>query len=148
MINALHEEFEVEKVVLIPQDNKCVYGHSDGMLRFIDNETVLISGFYEQVDVEFRNHLISAIEKASLNYDWLRVAKNEKETNIPYINFLQTKDLLLVPFVKQEEDLIALEELSKFFPKYSEKNRIIPIEMPEITRQVGALNCISWTIKE
>ncbi len=53
LINKLYELFEVEKVVLIPWDKECEYGHTDGMLRFINDNTVLISGFYETVDSDF-----------------------------------------------------------------------------------------------
>ncbi len=53
LIKKLHDLFEVDKVVLIPWDEECDYGHADGMLRFINNDRVLISGFYEKADEKF-----------------------------------------------------------------------------------------------
>ncbi len=70
------------------------------------------------------------------------------EDNIAYINFLQTKDLIIVPSLKSPEDDVAVEQLSKFFPEYSSQNRIDKVDLREIVRHDGALNCITWTIKE
>ena len=47
---------------MIPWDKKCEFGHADGMLRFINEDTVLISGFYEQADYKLKN------EQAPLEY--------------------------------------------------------------------------------
>ena len=46
LLTKLKDLFEVEKVVLIPWDRGERYGHADGMVRFIDNETVLLQGYY------------------------------------------------------------------------------------------------------
>ena len=148
LIKKLHEIFEVEKVVLIPWDDECVFGHADGMLRFINNEKVLISGFYETADDEFKKWILESLEKAKLDWDWLRVSENEAEDNIAYINFLQTKDLIIVPTLNLPEDEVAMKQIAKFFPEYSSKKRIDKVDMTEVFQLDGALNCITWTIKE
>jgi agmatine/peptidylarginine deiminase len=146
LIKKLYDLFEVDKVVLIPWDEECEYGHADGMLRFISNEKVLISGFYEKADEKFKKLILDSLDKAKIDRDWLRVSEKEVEDNIAYINFLQTKDLILVPALNQPEDDIAVKEILKHFPKYS--GRIDKVDMREIVRFDGALNCITWTIKE
>lgn len=148
LIKRLHDDFEVDKVVLIPWDEGCEFGHSDGMLRFINNETVLISGFYEQMDADFRSNLIKPLEKAKLNCEWLRLSQKEKESNISYINFLQTKDLILVPFLNKKVNQVAIETIRNYFSSYLEPGKIRGVDMSEIVRYGGALNCISWTIKD
>lgn len=148
LISKLHEEFEVDKVVLIPWDTDCEFGHSDGMLRFINNDTVLISAFYEQFDKDFKKPILGQLEKANLNWDWLRCSDNEVADNVTYINFLHTKDILIIPELGRPEDDIAFSEISKFFLDYAERDRIKKVNSKEITKFSGALNCISWTIKE
>lgn len=120
------------------------------MLRFINEDTVLISGFYEQVDLKFRISLLKPLEKAKLNIEWLRCVQKESESNIAYINFMQTNDLIFVPSLnrKEDENEKAFESISAYFYEYSKKGQIKKIEMTEIVRKGGALNCISWTIKE
>ncbi len=148
LVETLHEAFEVEKVILIPWDEQCEFGHSDGMVRFINNDTVLLSGFYEQADTVFRNSLVKPLEKAKLNCEWLRCANQESESNIAYINYLHTKNVIIVPSMNRNEDNLAFERISAYFPEYLKKGKIAQIEMTEIVRQGGALNCISWTKKE
>jgi agmatine deiminase len=144
----LHEDFEVEKVVTIPWDDYCKYGHSDGMLRFVNSDSVLISGFYEQYDKDIVKPMIKKLEKAKLNWDWFRCSKKEVADNATYINFLQTKDIIIMPVLNGPEDEMAFSELSKFFPIYAEKNQIKRVNAQELTKFGGALNCVSWTIKE
>lgn len=148
LLDKISEICEVDSVILIPWDKECEYGHSDGMLRFINNDTVLISGFYEKADQELKNKMIKSLNKSKLNIEWLRCSKNEHEDNISYINFLQTKDLILLPKLNKKTDDNAFAQISMFFPEYSNKNRIVQINMTEITKMGGALNCISWTIKQ
>lgn len=148
LITKLHDLFEVDKVVLIPWDKACEFGHADGMLRFINNDKVLISGFYETADDEFEKWILESLEKAKIDWDWLRASEKEIEDNIAYINSLQTNDLILVPSLNRPEDEEALKQISKYFPEYSSKNRIDNVDMREVFQFDGALNCITWTIKE
>ena len=145
LIKKLHELFEVDKVVLIPWDEECEYGHADGMLRFISNEKVLISGFYEKADDKLKKWILESLDKAKIDRYWLRISEKEMENNIAYINFLQTKDLILVPSLNRPEDDIAVVEILNHFPKYAD--RIDKVDMREIVRHGGALNCITWTKK-
>lgn len=146
LIKKLHDLFEVDKVVLITWDEECEYGHADGMLRFINNDKVLLSGFYEKADDKLKKWILNSLDKAKIDRDWLRVSEKEVEDNIAYINFLQTKDLILVPSLNRHEDDIAVKEISKHFAEYSAK--ISKVDMKEIVQHSGALNCITWTIKE
>lgn len=148
LVKKIHDLFEVDKVILIPWDEECEYGHADGMLRFINNDKVLISGFYETADNELKKWILDSLEKAKIDWDWLRVSGKEVEDNISYINFLQTKDLIIVPSLNRPEDDEAIKQISRHFPEYSSKNRIDKVDMRDIVRFDGALNCITWTIKE
>lgn len=143
LIKKLHETFEVEKIVLIPWDKKEKYGHSDGVLRFIDEKTVLVNEIYE-----FEKKLFHILKQNGLTSEILKVKiRRQNKWNWAYINFLQTKDLILIPKFNIDEDDNALEQISKYFPEYDKNNRILQIEMLEIVKLGGALNCISWTIK-
>lgn len=143
LINILRETFEVDKVILIPWDKKNdKYGHADGMLRFIDNETVLISHFYQKDAV-----LLYRLKEAGLKYEFLNFKRKRKiEKSWAFINFLQTKDLILVPEIGVDEDEQAFAQIEEFYPEY--RNRIAGVNLNEVIEFHGALNCITWTIKE
>lgn len=142
LLKKLHETFEVEKVALIPWDTLEEYGHSDGMVRFIDNETVLVNHFYKS-DLD----LLKQFKQVGLKTEFVdyKVKKNDKR-NWAYLNFLQTQDLILVPKFGIEEDEQAFKQLESFYPDY--KGRIAQIDMNETVKLGGTLNCIAWTTKE
>ena len=142
LIKKLHDTFQVDKVVLIPKDELDDYGHSDGMIRFINNDMVLINHYYKADTV-----MAYRLRQAGLKTEYINftVKKNDKR-NWAYLNFLQTKNLILLPKFGIDEDEQALEQIEDFYPDY--KGKIAQVEMSEIVRFGGALNCITWTTKE
>ena len=143
LIKKLKMTFQVDKVVLIPWDNSEEFGHSDGMLRFIDNDTVLINDCYKSDSVMHYRIKQSGLKYESLNYK----IKKPHKYNWAYINFLQTKDLILLPKFDIDEDEQAREQISDYYPDYTKHKRIAQIDMTDIVKFGGALNCITWTIK-
>ncbi|MFH0761004.1 MAG: agmatine deiminase family protein [Bacteroidota bacterium] len=142
LINRLQETFQVEKVVLIPWDKSEEFGHADGMVRFIDNDRVLISHFYRGDSV-----MRYRIQKAGLKTEFLDYKqKTNNKLNWAYINFLQTKDLILLPKFGIDEDTQAFEQIETYYSGY--KGRIAQVDMTEIVKLGGAINCITWTTKE
>ena len=134
LIKKIHDTFQVEKVVLIPPDKSDIYGHADGMIRFINNDTVLINHYYKNDSViQYR------LKQAGLKSEFIdyKVKKKDKR-NWAYLNFLQTRNLILLPKFGIDEDEQALEQIKYFYSDY--KENIAQIEMGEIVRFGGALN--------
>ncbi|MDD3723362.1 MAG: agmatine deiminase family protein [Lutibacter sp.] len=143
----LIEILELEKLVIVPwfdKDEEDFCGHTDGYVRFIDDKTVLVNHIYQN-----KSSLINPLKKAGLKVEKLNFnVKKENENNWAYLNFLQTKDIILIPKLDAEEDEQALSQLSEYFSDYASNNRIIFIpNMLPIIKEGGALNCISWTVK-
>lgn len=142
LIEKIKDTFQVDNIVLIPQDKSDEYGHSDGMIRFIDNETVLINHYYKDDSV-----MLYRLKQVGLRIKFIdyKVKKKDKR-NWAYLNFLQTKDLILLPKFGIDEDKQAYEQIEEFYPDY--KGKIVQINMTDIVKFGGALNCITWTTKE
>lgn len=141
--------FEVDKIVWIPWDKENEYfGHADGMIRFIDNKTVLINQYFDEYDESFRTKFFGSLKSNGLAWEKLRFNdKSLDDRNWAYINFLQTRDLILLPSFGIEEDDQALSQIEEYFPEYSD-GRVIKIKANNIVKHGGAFNCISWTIKK
>jgi agmatine/peptidylarginine deiminase len=43
LLSELRELFEIETIIIIPRDPLDFTGHADGMVRFVDEDTVLIT---------------------------------------------------------------------------------------------------------
>lgn len=143
LVKQLEELFEVDHIILVPWWTKERYGHADGMLRFIDKKNVLIN------EVEKTTKLEKELKEHGLKWEYIRyeVKNPNEDLNWAYINFLQTKDLILLPKLNIDEDEQAFEQMKKYYPDYARNNRIAQVDMTEIVKEGGALNCISWTIK-
>ena len=144
LIKKLEVIFEVDHVLLIPWDKASIYGHSDGMLRFIDEVTVLVHEIYESKSLQ------KQLSEHGLKWEYLQfdVKLPNEDLNWSYINFLQTKDLILLPKLNIDEDEQAFEQMKMYYPDYARNNRIAQVDLTEIIKEHGALNCISWTIKQ
>ncbi|MFC5285252.1 agmatine deiminase family protein [Pedobacter alpinus] len=142
LIKELQKTFKVDRIIFIPWDKNEEYGHADGMVRFVDDETVLLNYLYKN-----DSDIINPLKKAGLKLEYLEFSKKtNNKFNWAYINFLQTEDLIIIPKFGIDEDYQAYEQINSYYPNY--KGRISQVDVTEFVKKGGALNCISWTTKE
>ncbi len=139
----LEADLECE-VCLIPWDRDEIFGHADGMVRSIDGNDILLNN-YVDFDRPLRKRLLAKLHDhgfhvAELHYDLPRPSKQ----SWAYLNFLQVKNLIFVPALGLPEDALAIKQLQEFYPGY----KVIPVPgCQDLVRDGGALNCVSWTVK-
>lgn len=135
----LRDTFQCE-IIFLPWDGD-MCGHSDGIIHYAGNNRVLITN-YKDFSRYYYYRYLKILEKKfeviPLKYN----AKRFHARSWAYINFLQIGNLLLVPQLGLEEDIQALEQISKAFPNCD----TVGIPALEAVRRGGALNCISWNI--
>jgi len=148
LLDKLRELFEVSQVVIIPWDKEHeFYGHSDGMLRFISDNKVLIQGYYENYPSNFQNNLYESLSRAGIDWTPMKFdVSEEDERNWIYMNFLQTKEVIIIPELGIPEDSQALKTVEKAFPEYSIRKRIFQVDVTELLKEGGGFNCSTWTI--
>ena len=140
----LETDLECE-VCLIPWDRYEIFGHADGMVRSINGNDILLNN-YVDFDKSLRKRLLAKFHDhgfhvEELHYDLPRPSKQ----SWAYLNFLQVKNLIFVPALDLPEDPLALLQLQEFYPRY----KVIPVPgCQDLVRDGGALNCVSWTVKE
>ena len=129
-------------IVVIPWDRNEIYGHADGMVRFTESGKILLNN-YINIDVSFRSKLIKALDS---HFEIIELAYRVPKLSAlswSYLNYLQVGSFILLPAVGIPEDKQAYEQFSKIFTNY----QIEQVDVTEIVKQGGALNCISWNIK-
>lgn len=141
LLTALEKIFEAE-VVLIPWDRYDVYGHADGMVRYIEGNRVLLNN-YVDFDPCLRKRLLAALtphfEVEELHYDTPRLSKY----SWAYINFLQTDKCIFLPGLQTKEDKQAMKQIQAFYPNH----KVMRIEeCQDLVRDGGALNCSTWNV--
>lgn len=142
LIDKLERLFENE-IIFLPWDHYEKYGHADGIVRYVSNNKVLLTNYHDfdrNMADKFLHILCKHFEVQILKYDSPRPHRK----SWAYINYLQTDKAIFVPTFHREEDEQALTQIEKAFPSY--KGNVVPIPLTGITREGGALNCITWNI--
>lgn len=143
LIAELQKKFEVDRLIFIPTDPNDIIGHADGVIRFLDDNTVLINK-YSKEDKNFQLQLILALHNAGLDYVEIPYNPygNEKDiqANGIYINYLQMEQAVIVPTFDILEDEIAIKQFEALFPT------IKTVQSNDVAKDGGVLNCVSWNI--
>lgn len=145
IIKELQSLFEVDKLVFIPWDRSDFTGHADGMVRFIDEDTVLIND-YSKESISYQRNFRMALHNAGL--DWMELPYNPYPNSNGdsacgvYINFLQMQQAIILPVFNSQFDDRAFKVISEVF-----KGQVIrTVNSTALAEQGGILNCISWNI--
>ena len=147
LIKQLKDTLEIDKLYFVPWDRHDITGHADGMVRFVDNNTVLIND-YSQEKPEFQRAFRMSLQNAGL--DWIELPydpyNNKPRTSAEglYLNYLQLKQAIIVPTFKRNEDNKAVKILEQVFKGQT----IVTIDSNEIAKEGGILNCITWNVKQ
>jgi agmatine deiminase len=151
VIKILKKALRVNELIFLPVQPKDASGHSDGMVRFYDENTVLVNDFDESPT--WMGKLNSSIRKAGLKiipfpYQPSSTKKNEEYTaHGCYINFAQIGKLIIFPQFGgdfENSDRIALQNINELYP--SPEYDIETINADSIAYHGGVLNCCTWNI--
>lgn len=167
LFNRLEKAF-CSEIIFLPWDRSEYYGHTDGVVREISAGKVLMTNYHrfsKKYAGQFEKILSSHFDVEVLDYD----VKKPHINNWCYINFLRVGNRIFLPqltpmrrLVEEEcnivnnkteyaptgkiveEDALAVEQFKRLFTNCE----IIPVSCPKIVDEGGALNCISWNVKE
>lgn len=149
LIKELEELFEAE-VIIVPQIKSDMTGHIDGLLRFVDRNTLI--GNDRNQEFKYWSKGINGILQA-YNLDYIDAPFFEhKDSNFPYhafgcyMNYLEVENLIVLPIFEVEgnKDQAVLELFQNVFPERA----IETINYNEVGKYGGLLNCTTWTILE
>ena len=149
IVEELQEIFETRSIIVVPQLPYEEFGHIDGMLRFLDANTVLVSdfkqaGYPNNFLSEFDQSLTRAgLKQVKFPYQEIRRKNHEGVDSAAgcYINYLQVGEKAVLPVFEA-------------FPTKNEAARSIleahfkveTLECTQLADEGGVLNCVSWNI--
>ena len=145
------EELLKAKVIIIPAFKTDITGHADGMVRFVDKNTILGN----DLNIEYK-YIRDGINKActSNGLRYINVPffepkydKNHEMNAIGiYVNYLEVDNLIVLP--KFNVDGNHDEEVESLFKMIFPDRIIETVDYNEVAIEGGLLNCTTWTIKE
>lgn len=141
LVSALENLLEAE-VVIIPSLTSDMTGHADGMVRFVDENTVVgnnvpsLNGLEQRIKKALGQKGIGVIDFPYYNGKGMSAEGS-------YLNFFETDKYIFLPIFGDEKDASAVKAAEKTFGK-----SVVPVRINEIAKKGGCLNCISWESEE
>ena len=134
-------------VVWLPWYSDEIYGHTDGVLNFIEGTSIkpsimaYFSLYPNDIAEEMRKRLNAVFDVHELRFT------QDEENNWAYVNLIRTEDFIMMPCFGTDSDEEAFVQIEKLYPMYNGK--IHPIHVKAIVEEYGGgLNCMSWTIRK
>lgn len=138
------------EIIIIPQIKSDMTGHADGLVRFIDRNTIL--GNYREKEYNYwRVGMNKVLRENGIEYVDIPFLEH-KDKKHPYhaigcyVNYLEVGNLIVLPIfeIAGNRDKEVLMKFEQIFPD----RRIETINFNEIGLFGGLLNCTTWTILE
>jgi len=92
-------------VIIIPEYPHELTGHADGLIRFIDDDTVFINETYAEPEKEWLHKFLGVLTENNVLHFKLPCLMTGKQitANGLYINYLHVGNLVVVPQYKMKE---------------------------------------------
>lgn len=146
LIKELSELLEAE-IIVIPAQKGDYTGHADGMVRFIDRDTILGNNRSDEYKY-WSNGIGKVLKDKNLKYIDVPFFYGYKDSRHPenaigiYVNYLEVGNLIVLPVFEVEgnKDAEAIDAFKQIFPE----KIIETINYNEIALEGGVLNCSTW----
>ncbi len=150
LIKELSDLLEAE-IIIIPAEKGDYTGHADGMVRFIDHDTILGNNRSEEFKY-WTTGIEKVLKEKSLKYIDVPFFYNYKDSKHPdhaigiYVNYLEVGNLIVLPVFEVEgnKDAEAVAAFKQIFPE----KVIETINYNDVALEGGVLNCTTWTYRK
>ena len=126
------------QLIIIESAKSDLTGHADGMVRFLDEQTLLINRTDCKKGLEQRQEK----QLVSLGFKVIKFPYKQAHGDSAkgsYLNYLETDKNIFLPMFDILEDEIALKTAEELFTK-----KVVPVKIAAISEEGGVFNCISW----
>ena len=149
IVNELKAKLEVNRVIIIPSEPGDILGHADGMVKFINANTLYVSDF--SGDTQLVKTVKTRIKATLPNAKFVILpsaytSKGQYDKKIAsakglYINMLETPDTIYVPHY----DLPMDRQVLKIVRQHTKK-RVVSINIAKISTTGGSVHCLTWDV--
>lgn len=145
VVEALKTELALSVLIVVPREPYDPIGHSDWMACWLNERTVLING-YATVGERFRRRVRACFDRREMDVIELPYEPRPGGSRgIPtaagnWMNFLQIRDVVIVPTFGLRGDRPALDVLKAVHPGHT----IESVDCRALALEGGLLHCVTW----
>ena len=140
VLEKLSKVFQTENIYIVPKQPYDLYGHIDSMIRFINNDSILINDFSKE-SPSFISKFNRFLKNLPFDLVFLNIKAFHKYSWC-YLNYIRIGNTILVPVTGHYGEHHVIEQLKKIFNGHE----IYEIPSIPILRKGGGLHCITWNI--
>ena len=145
LVSELSRLLECE-IIIIPAENDDMTGHADGMVRFVNRNTILGNKLADEYKY-WRDGMQKVIDQYGLKYIDVpfflpKDPKHPLSAIGVYVNYLEVNDLIVLPVFGRDEDEQVIRIIKSVFPERT----IETIDYNDVAKEGGLLNCTTWVI--
>ena len=146
LINELTNHLELDKIVFVPTVPYDITGHSDGMVKFINEDTIFLNDFSKICSKTYLNKLHRALKGFNVVPMTNELHKNKLKDDATgdYINMIVVKDLIFLSAYGNTSDEVAFRTVEAAFPSHDIKQ----IKTNALAAKGGVLHCATWNLYE
>ncbi len=141
----LKNDLGLSELIVVPQEPDDPIGHSDGMVSWLGERSVLVND-YSTVCGAFRRRIRRSLERhqidlVELPYQPQPGVRNGMPTAAGnWMNFLRVRDLVIVPNFGMKGHERALGVLRDVHPGCA----VEAVECRELAKEGGLIHCVTW----
>lgn len=158
VVAKIKDALSLKELIFIPPDPWDFTGHVDGLVRFIDNERVLIndySGVEEHLQKESKyiknkyrswkhNFDAALLQAGCVVHQLVSSFHNNKKASSAkgiYLNFLLQDKFIIMPAFKdyEKENNIAAKQLEQLYNR-----KVLRVKADTLAEHGGIINCVTW----
>ena len=146
LINELTNLLELDKIVFIPTVPYDVTGHADGMVKFINEDTIFLNDFSKTCSHSYLKKLHKALKDFNVIPITNEFHRNKLKDDATgdYINMIVVKELIFLSSYRFPTDVLALRTVQAVYPNH----KIIQIKTNDLAAKGGVLHCATWNLYE
>ncbi len=132
------------EIIIIPSQKGDMTGHADGMVRFVDRNTLLGNNRADEYKY-WQEGINKVVNQYNLDYIDIPFFTNKGAIGI-YVNYLEVQNIIILPTfgIDESKDIETVQLFKSIFP-----NKIIEtINYNDIAKEGGLLNCTTWVLSK
>lgn len=145
-ISKLKVLLKVEHVAIIPSDDPEGLAHADGMLMFVDENTLVVNRYDEPFRSSALNELKNAfpdikIVEIDVEFDTEVWDEDFPSACVIYTNALITNNYIYLPLYDSHLDISAIKTVYQYTDK-----KVVPVNAGKVCYMGGSVRCLGWQV--